>query len=139
MSAGWGGGLRFGEKQNECEELSRQILENERLPGCIPMGPRKKLARIDWIGSNLGRNAKLTGWVGIPGWNGDGSLEKLSLRTPRHPGQFGWLMAPANLAQPSPGAAQLMMSSDLAVEDRTGTAPFKHNTDFHSQPAKLSS
>lgn len=50
MSAGWGGGLRFGEKQNECEELSRQILENERLPGCIPMGPRKKLARIDWIG-----------------------------------------------------------------------------------------
>lgn len=27
-------------------------------------------------------------------------------------------MAPANLAQPSPGAPQLMMSSELAVEDR---------------------
>ncbi|TLD13611.1 uncharacterized protein PgNI_02934 [Pyricularia grisea] len=34
------------------------------------------------------------------------------------PWSIGWLMAPANLAQPSPGAPQLMMSNELAAEDR---------------------
>ncbi|TLS27622.1 hypothetical protein PpBr36_05409, partial [Pyricularia pennisetigena] len=99
--------VEIWEKQNECERVSDCIWTKEEVGS----------GRLD---SNLGRNAKLTGWVGIQGLNGDGSLEKLSLPTyahPRNPCQFGWLMAPANLDQPTPGAPRLTMSSELAAED----------------------
>ncbi|TLD20434.1 hypothetical protein PspLS_08603, partial [Pyricularia sp. CBS 133598] len=104
MSVGWGWWrveIEIWEKQNECEDFSRQILQRK-------YRTRNKLARTGLAGFV----DDAAGW-GIQGCNGDGSLEKLSLRTPKAPWSI-WLVDGACKSGPA-----ITGSSTIDDEQRT--------------------